>query len=448
MKYTLVVVGIAILARIILAGAFPYLVVENDSADYYDVGRSILTNPSPSTIINPHRTPIYPFFVASIVRMATGGLPELYSEGFMKGAQMILIVQGILGVFASVLWYKALLLTGLSRKYAFSAYVLCVANIAVLAWERHLMTEGIAVSWLLIETYLLLRLQHRFTKTVFVLTALFSSIAFLLRPAFLLIPPIALLSLTFLTRIRRLQRAYILLGVFLLAAPFVYGYGNWRYHGYRGITYFSDINLMGIIMQGNIPKESGMKFPEVYSALSAYTDGGGTPYVFDFIVYYDRMIFVNMQKMTQLQHFARTVLLNNPIRYLTVSARAIPKTFSYHAAFHMPAAANFTTKRIFRFLETVYDSTGILAAAGILLCSGLILTTRQKKFPGGSALFLLGAIVITQSLMTSFFVYEADPLFKRIMAPVQYHFFSMLFILICLITSGNTGRADNGRRRL
>ncbi len=448
MKYTLAVLVIAILTRIILAGTFPQLVIENDSADYYDVGRSILTYPSLSTIVNPHRTPIYPLFIASIVRIATGGFPDISSPAFTPGANMILLAQGVLGIVASLFWYKTLLLTGLSKRFAFYAYVLCAANIAVIAWERRLMTEGVAISWLLIVTYLSIRLLRTYSNILLVLLGVFSLIGFLLRPAFILIPPALFLSIVALRKTNFVRAMCAVLAVLFLIMPWAYANGNRLYHGYNGITYYSDINLLGIIMQTGIPLESGARYRDIYNALRTYQAKGDSLYVFDFISQYDRMIFVNMDKMSQLQGFTRSILKINTYRYLVSSLKAIPKTFSYQYSLNLSASANTITRKLFKGLELMYDKTVYLTIVLFPLYAGLLLSKNRKNSMTGKSLHILGAVAITQSIMTAFFVYEADPLFKRMMAPVQYHVIAFIFICFYWLTTQKSHHLTRTKRQL
>lgn len=448
MKYTFAVLLIAIFARIIIAGTFPNLAIENDSADYYDIGRSILTFPNLSTIVNPNRTPIYPLFIASIVRITTRGLPEIFSPEFMKGAQMILLAQGALGIIASLFWYNTLLLTGLSKRLALYCYIFSTANIAVIAWERRLMTEGIAISWLLIEMYLFLRLLHGYSRKLLILTVIHSITGFLLRPAFILIPPVLFLSIAALQKNNLIRVKYAILVALFLIIPFSYAIGNRLYHGYNGITYYSDINLLGIIMQAGIPLESGARYSEIYNSLRTYKAGGGNPYVFDFIIFYDRMIFINMSKMSELQHFAQTVLKHNPIRYLVSSLSAIPKTFSYHFLFDLPTEANPITKKIFILLEIIYDNTVTLTVMIFPFYVYLLWTKKWKRSVTGRSLVIIGVIAMTQSFLTAFFVYEADPLFKRMMAPVQYLLGAFIFIFFYWLTTQKAHHLTRIKRQL
>ena len=427
----LAVLAVAIAVRILLVAAFPTIIIEPDSEGYFRVGRAITSLPTIEHFVNPERTPIYPIITSLLIKYDLSPL-DIRSEAFRTDAHTLLFAQMALGILASLLWFKAMLLLAVPRRVALVCGIVCATSITVAYWERSLLTEGVGISWLVIQTYTYLRTLKSPAIKFFVACWLVSVIGLLIRPAFMFAPFVSFLIIGLFHRSPTVWRNIIATLLFIVAVPLLYSYTNLYLHGYSGITYFSDINLLGVIMQNNIPMEPGAVYTNIYNGIQNYYASGGDPYVFRFILHYDPYIFTNIQKLNELQAFVKTIIWTHLDVYIWSSLAAVPKSFAHQTATAVPINGN---PLAIGFFQSIDQLVNLVKSATIVIFPIIILHMRdflRKKTFHDAALLLIGGVAITQIITTAFFVYEADPVYKRMMSPILYHVSSYL---ICMFYS-------------
>ncbi len=442
MKYLIVAFIVTCLIRIVTSGVLPHLIIENDSEDYYVVGKSIIEHPSIATIINPLRTPVYPLFVGGVMRIMVDKIPTLGTVEFFQHADLIALLQMLYGITASIAWYFLLARMGLSKRSALICYILCAINVSALIWERKLMSEGVSVSWMLIQTYLYIEAYHHRKLNNLLLFGGHSCVGFLLRPAFAPIPILMLLSMVMLSKRPLWRWVSIIFLITCTMMPLAYTKINRIYHNYSGITYFSTVNLLGIIMQSNIPITSGSGYDRLYSHLYTYLSQGNDTYVYRFILAYDRNMFTDNSKLVEMQGFVGNVIRNNILQYITVSFRAIPHVLFSQAPHAISSDTNIVYVYIFRYLEILSDYIRMSMIISIPLWiyhAGVLIHRRSSELV---PLFILGTIGLSQVIIIAFFAYESDPVYKRLIAPVEYHLVTYLYIsfMLCVRTFNNYRR--------
>ncbi len=446
-KHTLglVIVIIAVGVRALLASASPGIAIEPDSQEYYEIGKRIITQPTLAHVINPIRTPVYPVLAASLISIESR-IKNHDSDDIHQNANLLLLFQAVFGLAAIIAWYYTLLALHIPVSLAFAIGALSAGNVPVAIWERRLMTEGVAASWIVLQTCAYIYAFRKPTRKAFFLMWGFSAIGFLLRPAFLLIPFAAFILLGAMHRSIKIWKSTVLLSCSFLVIPVIYMYLNASLHSYRGITVYSDINLLGIIMQSNLSLDAGAQESRIHGKLIEYHTASRDDYVFRFIEFYDRNIFSDIEKRNELQRYVKKILTDQVFPYTLMSLAAIPKISFSHAPIDIPEGGHDAAIRILRILERIFDSIKYITLGlfPLLLFQGRY-AVRLNTWNQMSIL-LIGSIAATQILVTAFYVYEADPVFKRMMTPVMYHALTYCILCIHIIICGITSSRNSSTR--
>ena len=100
---------IALIVRLLYSLASPGVFYFNaDTQGYYTLGLEMFTHPSLQTVITPYRTPVYPLFLNGVMYLSGSGGTQFGSPAFLRGAQVVALVQMIFGAFAFTVFYSVL----------------------------------------------------------------------------------------------------------------------------------------------------------------------------------------------------------------------------------------------------------------------------------------------------------------------------------------------------
>jgi hypothetical protein len=195
---SLLIIGLFL--RIMYLKTIPEVYTTLDTYEYYKVGNDILAEPTLANIVNIYRTPLYPVFL-SLAAKVTGnfGVP-VYSQEFLGALTLILVAQFILGLIAIIFLYKTLMLLKLSSLWAFLISLFLIFNINIFSWESSLLSEGLSASFLIILTYLTLRVIIKPSKKILAFLLFGYILGVLLRPAFVLLPLTTLPAVAYLLK--------------------------------------------------------------------------------------------------------------------------------------------------------------------------------------------------------------------------------------------------------
>lgn len=109
-----------------------------------------------------------------------------------------------------------------------------------------------------------------------------------------------------------------------LVAAFVYAYGNYTIHGYFGLQYVGDINLLGKIMQYDI-QLSQSKNEDMAHALAAYSSQTKDGNVYRFLDYIG-FNYTNSVSMKELSTITKTTLSRYPLQFFLHTVLLYPTT--------------------------------------------------------------------------------------------------------------------------
>lgn len=411
--------------RFLFAALQPEPLISADSYGYYNLGRQMLREPSLSTWVSEFRTPVYPLFVASIARLSGVGEAALGSFGFRSAGQLIAAVQAAIGIFGVLVFYLSLLGLGIKQKVAVGLSGAVAADVLLFARERSLLTEGVAITSLIITFYLFVQTLQKPTNVHFFYLLLSYAFNFLLRPAFIIVPLVSLPFTVFYHRNLRVATAALVSLALYLLVPAAYAGLNQTFHRYAGIQHVGDIDLLGRILQFNLSVESAKETsPYFYKIVTDYRRRGekvSTPFVF--LDRYDPGIYTNTARMNELQAFDRTVLGNNLSTYLTTALSEIPAVIlNADTVVSVGPAGNNPLSQFFWVLQEFYRALHWLIILVIPLYPLALVRAFKKPTLENTLLAALGTLILAQIILTSLVVYEDYGRMLSVIVPEVYLF--------------------------
>jgi 4-amino-4-deoxy-L-arabinose transferase-like glycosyltransferase len=174
--------------RILFAYLQPAVLVLPDSRGYYALGQIMFERPSPATIVNPYRTPGYPFFLAAAARTVRGNDNTPEAPMSLRLAQAVTTWQTVISVISLVILFLTLVSVFRNPLAAFLFSLFQGLNPLLFIWEHSMLTEGLAVSLSTIALCLAFFALRRPAPVRLILLTVFCIIIFLIRPAFMIAP--------------------------------------------------------------------------------------------------------------------------------------------------------------------------------------------------------------------------------------------------------------------
>ena len=162
---------------------------------------------------------------------------------------ILTLLQGVLGIITSLLWYDIIVRAFNRRRVAFIVGILLSTLMHVLFYERAILTETITLFMLSLSLWYIIR--HRFFKEGFngrhaIICSLLMMITFAVRPMFLILPLfVAVCNLYLHLRKQKFKAIVITL---VLLAPTLLAYNFWvqlneKNTGYARMTSFTGITM-------------------------------------------------------------------------------------------------------------------------------------------------------------------------------------------------------------
>jgi hypothetical protein len=409
-KYSLIIYFVLALAvRIGYAAISPNIIYGPDSSGYYGIGKEMFAHPALNTIIHPYRTPLYPFFVNAVFySLGIGGTAE-DSPVFNQGLQAIVVIQMILGAGAFALFAASI--------NPWIALVL-VFDVFTLGWERAVLTEGIAVSLVLVVTAVLMRTLASPTTRKFILLFILFSLGFLLRPALLTLPVAVLpiLAWHFRKKSKVVLSCVVTLVSFLLV-PLLYMQLNRIGTGYTGIQIVGDIDILGRILETRLPVESARGTGYFYDTVKDYETKNLTYHPFRFLEYYDPGIYQKTYRFNELHRFNQTVILHELPQFLTNMITNVPEVLLEVNAYTWAPPGSKAVQYVTLIVPFLWVIT---------LIQWLAHPTRDRTL-----IALLGTMVMSQVLLTAAVVYKDEGgQYQRLLSVIRPQMF--LFIILSL----------------
>ena len=338
----LLVFSFSLLLRVLYTQAIPGLIPHGDQEGYIQIGNLIHSSPSLSTIINPYRTPLYPLFL-------------LFAHSIFHTYTVIPYLQYLIASFSLTLFFLSLVKQKIMPLLSLAIVLLISLSINVFGWEKSLMTEGLATSWLLLLVSVSLPLFELITVRRLLLFFFLSVLGFLLRPMVLPIPIIILAFLLVQNVVeRKTQSAKLWFTIVLyILIPVFYILGNTYFHGYKSIQQVGDVDVFARILQFQLPVDAGKAYPFYVNIAKNYVYDSKDFRPFDILKSYDPDIYGKQYMFNDLRSFNREVILSNPVQYALHALSDLPKAVTESSPFlHIDSPQNlFSMTGLFYILQ-------------------------------------------------------------------------------------------------
>jgi hypothetical protein len=424
------VFAIALAVRGLYAIGAPAIIYGPDSSGYYSIGENIFTHPSFKTMIHPYRTTLYPFFINAVFySIGLGGVAE-GSPAFTRGLQAVVVIQMIFGAASFAIFYQTIkrwIPEILHRLLG----MFILLDVFAFGWERSILTEGIAVSLLLVITAALFHTIRTPTRRSFVVLFFLFTLGFFLRPAFLTIPiaTIPILAWHFRKKPVVIVSSLITLIGFLIV-PITYAQINGIESGYKGIQIVGDIDILGRILEERLPIEPARDYHYFYTTVRDYETKNLTAHPFRFLEYYDPYIYEKMDRFNELHGFNQTVIFHALPQFLTKAVINIPEVLLEVNIFTQvkPSKTNTLTTIVWA-IQQVYGDIQSLTLLVPFIWAVEILVWLKKPTGAHTLTILLGTMVMSQILLTAAIVYkDYGGQYQRIISVIRPQMFVFLFL--------------------
>lgn len=225
------IVALGVLLRLIIFALFYNHIAEYpDSSDYYILAEHIKNFSLEG--YNGWRSPGYSLFL-------------LLAGGKLRG---IIVLQNILGIIASVLWYKTLLHLKIPRKISFYTTFLMITFLHVIFYESAILTESITLFFLSWVVYLLSKYsvyKFSFLKVLYLSAVL--AILVIIKPFYIYLP-FLIFGMWLLKGFHLKKNLGKLLLIYILP---LFVYFGWSYANKLNTGYFVSTTFLGLNMAQN-----------------------------------------------------------------------------------------------------------------------------------------------------------------------------------------------------
>lgn len=261
--------ALIVLAQVAFYASAPTFIPYPDTTDYLNAASAILQH---AQLVAPLRTPGYPLLLSLIF--------------VVDPARHLGVVIGVQTALMVVTSYELYLLAfRLTRQPTVAAIIasLLATSFYVIDWQYTILTETLAF-WAAVTLFLLVeRLLTRPRPAAWAWFAVLSVFAIMVRPFFVYLPALLLLGLGAHAIWNRRQArpqlvAWCLSGVAIYACVAGYMALNGALNGYAGLSYVSNVNLFGKVMEyrmQDLPVSPTLT--PVQQATASYMHAGGDP---------------------------------------------------------------------------------------------------------------------------------------------------------------------------
>lgn len=321
-------IAFAALVRVLYSGIHPQIILTPDSAIYYDLAVKMFSEPSVKLLISPFKTPLYGLTIYSVMLLfndkpALAGSPE-----FFNTSQHLIFFQQIIGITGVLILFSLAFRITKSGIFSSAIAFFHSVNLLNLPWERAMLSESLGTFWILVFTYILVLNIQKQKLINLICFFIISALGFLLRPAFVLIPIFGMFFIAVHTKkLDNLKISALVLFFYLTVIYFftALNFQNWHY---RGIQITGDINLLGKVLQYDLPTESVKDQTYFYQIVKDYRSRSLPLHPYRLLDYYDPGIYINFPKLENLRRFSRRIIADNIWVYLYKSAMLLPQALS------------------------------------------------------------------------------------------------------------------------
>lgn len=270
------------------------------------------------TIVDAWRTPVYPLFLLAISPGVFTIEPYLPPELLTR----TVVIQSIIGITIAIGIFRVSRYMGVSKLLSILAAGLSIFNPYLILFEQVMLTETIAVLWLLITFIVVFQLIQKQSYVLYISMLFLFLIGVFLRPVFVLTPILLMgFIVAYNVRLRTIFVVCTLLLCFFIVIS-AYTYANFLKEGYAGISRVGEINLLGKMMFLDIPFTVDKE--NIWSvSLLEYKQQGGINNPWRLLDWNPTLY--SIESLNQLSGFVRPAI-KNEIRYFVIEgAKEIPE---------------------------------------------------------------------------------------------------------------------------
>jgi len=422
----ILVITTAVIIRHLFSVYHASITIASDTYGYYGIAR-LLQQDFAGYFINDSRTPFYPLFLAIIMKFKSYTDVPILTAEFSDGANLIAFVQHIIGILSLSLLFFILQELKINKKLTAIFVILLAVNPMLFSWERVLMPETLAIFFLILIAFILIKgLKSGKSAYFYLLLPLFIFL-FLLKPIYVLLPIFILPIIYIHKRTKKSLLLIVSISFLYLLVPFSYIKINQiRYH-YRGINRSSDINLLGKILKYDLPVEAAKDIKYFYQNVKDYRTAKRDSMPYRFLEYYDPAVYGKTEILNLLPAFNYQVISSNLPDFTFKSVAELPQALTEASELVTPYETVSPLGRFFNLLFTIYKSFQYLFFLLIILIPYSFIKFLKKPGFLNTVLVILGIISLYQIFFSVFFSYGE---FGRLINPVQpiiYLFILMIF---------------------
>lgn len=245
----LVIILVSFVVRFAFFNAYPTVGIFPDSRSYYQTAVSMSAT---GIYSDPWRTPIYPLILI-LIESITGNKEIGYFITPGDLSYNIITIQSLFGILSAVFLFILLEKITQHRIIAVSVSIFYSLNPLVISFEQMILTESISLFWMLMFIALALSLLKNIKLLPFLFFLLFSCIGVFLKPSILFLPALTMLYIVIMKRTKILiMYSVTFFCIYILTIGF-YIQSNTKHFSYSGITRVSEVNVLGKILQFNLP---------------------------------------------------------------------------------------------------------------------------------------------------------------------------------------------------
>lgn len=395
----------ATLIRVFYARAYPAVILTPDSYSYYGLAKEQAAQGFPA-YISYLRTPVYPMFIRAVMAL---------SNNF----QHVAIAQSFIAVIAVVVLYCTLFRLGIGPTVSFFLSLMHAVNMMLVPWDRMLLTESLAISWVIFYCYGIVLLLESPKVRTFFFCLILSVLGLFLRPAFLFLPVAAFTLVAFYHRKQAVTMLSAVTILYYLAFPFAYAGLNGSMNGYAGLNINGVVNLFARIIEHNFSFEPAKQIEYFYTlgtrfkALDvAYSPVGVYQYL-------DNGEAFTPRRLGELETFTKTIIVHTIPMFSLYSLQKIPEAFTQVSSWIALPHFFSQLQQFFLRLQLLWPVFVVFS----LLSLYRFFTSRRVTFrEGGMA--ILSALVWVQILVAVFL--SADE-YARLVAVIIPQFYLVVF---------------------
>lgn len=365
----------AIGIRICFFFAQHYIYLSVDGYEYYDIGYRFTKGITFPQLINPYRSPAYPFVISYIMKPSHPLQTDQTTPNFYTREQYLMFIQHLSGIGSVLCLFFILRYTQLrdiSRSIIVFLYGIYTPLVSM---ERGILTEPFSTLFLMLSVLFLLKAQSKPTMRMshvgFMVT---TAILFLFRPFYVLLPLVLAITTGIYSPSKKRRFTWVVVSISTLLLPAIFFLYNHYHYGFDVVNQTSSMNILGRIIQFPLQLPSSTNEERSWSeSISRFRSSGAAQTPYAFVSAFISDISVNPKAFRFMQRYTTKTIQNNALSYLYYSFRDIPKTLTDDPLFPKYALTTHTLSTFFISIASVM-SRGIhllnllLIPAGVVWC--------------------------------------------------------------------------------